>query len=307
MSDKREIYGVSLLRNEEHVAAWALGNVVEFCDRLLILDNRSTDRTREIAEALAARHAHVEVIEVADAYDTHRYVEGWAGRKLWVLGVDGDEIYDRAGLARLRKRLLAGAFDDAWRLNGHSLHLVRGDLAGGVGEGFGPPEARSVTKLYNFAAIESWRQGRHERLHGKDMRFRPGWSAAAERNLFAEEPWSGADLRCLHLCFLPRSSLDARGARDNPVEARSRNRRLKPLERFARRLIGLPPDRRANYKRSYYACGPMRRVALDGFGGPADHADVDPAATGAAAAVQDALDGGAAMAAAGLDANIEVS
>ncbi len=299
-SARRSIVGVALLRDEERVAAWSLGNVAPFCDRLLVLDNGSTDRTREIVEALARRHAHVEIHDVPDAYDTHRFVEPLAGRPVWVLGVDGDEIYDPAGLARLRALLLAGAFDAHWSLVGHTLHLSGGDLAAGRGQGFVSPPARSITKLYNFAAIESWRQGRHERLHGKNKVFRTSWSAQSVHRLDLAEAWESSAFRCLHLCFLPRSGREPEGARANPVEARSRAKPFKGVERFVRRLIGLP-ERRPNYKRAHYAQG--RRVERDvaAFGRPTDHRAIDPRAAEAEAALQAALRG-PAQAAAGLRA-----
>ncbi len=45
------IVGVSLLRNEEYFAAWALMNAAAFCDRIIVMDLTSTvgltsDRSR---------------------------------------------------------------------------------------------------------------------------------------------------------------------------------------------------------------------------------------------------------------------
>ena len=292
------IFGIALLRDEDLVAAWSLGNVVDFCDKLLVLDNGSTDRTREIVDALARMHPHVEIHDVPDAYDTHRFVEPLAGRPIWVLGVDGDEIYDREGLARLRPKLLDGDLDEYWSLVGHTLHLTAGDFDEGWAEGFTSPTSRSITKLYNFGAIESWRQGRHERLHGKNKVFRKGWSADAIRRFDASGAWDESDFRCLHLCFLPRSSraVGADPARANPVEARSRAKPLKCVERWARRLIGLP-DRRPNYKRAHYAQGALARRDIASFGRPSDHLAIDAAAAATESALAAALRGTAKVAA----------
>ena len=41
------IIGVCLLRNEEHFVAWSLMNIAEFCDEIIVLDNKSNDRTPE--------------------------------------------------------------------------------------------------------------------------------------------------------------------------------------------------------------------------------------------------------------------
>jgi glycosyltransferase involved in cell wall biosynthesis len=276
MTGDIRVVGVSLVRDEDLVAPWAWNNVLDFCDRLIILDNGSADRTRAIAAELALRHSHVEVHDVPDAYDTHRFVEPLAGQPVWVMGVDGDEVYDRDGLARLKASLRAGRHDRWWSLVGHTLHVTRGDLAAGRAGGFVSPASRSITKLYNFRAIESWRQGRHERLHGKDMVFRPGWDRGMLYRFDQEMGWSESDFRCLHLCFMPRSSRETAGSRprDNPVEARSRRKPFKSLERGARRLLGLP-ERRPNYKLTYYAVGDCETRTLSGFGRPADASAFD--------------------------------
>ncbi|MBE2204623.1 MAG: hypothetical protein IAE94_09830 [Chthoniobacterales bacterium] len=53
-----------------------------------------------------------------------------------------------------------------------------------------------------------------------DIRFRSGCSYSDRRNLEVEHSWDDAPLRCLHLCFLRRSSADARNpaARENIME-----------------------------------------------------------------------------------------
>jgi hypothetical protein len=270
--DQREagplrVLGVSLLRNEDRLAGWALGSTATFCDRLLILDNGSTDGTRAAAEAVAARHPDARVVAVDDAYDTHRFVEPYAGRPWWVLGIDGDEIYDPAGLARLKARLLRGAFRDSWRLYGHTVHATGVDLEGGSATGYATPPARSIVKLYNFAALVSWRQPNHQRLHGKAMRFRPGFSAAAAPRLHLSETWDQADLRCLHLCFFPRSTTegDAVAGRANPSETRRAGSLRGRLGGLLARLAGR--DRQA-FKLANYARGPLRTVSIAAFGAP---------------------------------------
>ncbi|WP_420391562.1 hypothetical protein [Acuticoccus sp.] len=293
MTAPRQLWGVSLLKNEDRVAAWALGNVAPLLDRLLVLDNRSTDRTGEVLRRLAAKHSHVEVIEVGDAYDTHRYVEDWAGRNVWVLAVDGDEVYDREGLARLRPRLLDGEFDAHWRVTGHTLHLTGGDL-GTVGIGHATPPAKSAARLYNFDAISSWpsgrSEGRHQRLHGKTMTFREGYGIDDILRLASEEPWEASDLRTLHLCFMPRSSqrgFDQPG-RANAGETHRAARPLQRLEQLARRAVGLAPPA-PTYKASRYAVGDIVTRPLQGFGLPSDHLDIDPEARTAEAVLRAAL------------------
>ncbi len=263
------ILGVILVKNEERFIAWSLMSIVAFCDRILVLDNQSTDRTRTIVDAIAARHPHIEVTTVEDAYDTHRFVEGYAGSNTWVLGADGDEIYDTAGLARLRTRLLAGAYDDYWRLSGHCLHVLGADLDRGEAFGFAPPAAPALGKLFNFAAIESWRQGRHQRLHGKNVVFREPFDRNAVARLYQTEPWEGSDLRLLHLCFLPRSSLDdGRTTRPNPSEKLKAASLLRRARRAVVGLIDPAYDRKKNYKLSNYAKGEVVHRTISAFGVP---------------------------------------
>jgi hypothetical protein len=267
-SDAPRVLGVSLLRNEDRFAAWALANVSAFCDRLLILDNASTDRTRAVIDAAVALHPDARVETVADAYDTHRFVEPYAGSNWWVLGVDGDEIYDPAGLARFKARLGRGAFADAWRVYGHCLHATGIDFARARAAGHPTPPARSVVKLYNFAALEAWRQPGHQRLHGKDMVFRPGFSAGAALRPYLSTPWETADLRLLHLCFLPRSSAegDAVSARANPSEARRAGSWRGRLAAAVGRLVGR--GERPAFKLSHYARGAPVAASIAGFGAP---------------------------------------
>ncbi len=299
MSEGRQILGVWLLRDEEHFAAWSLMNAAEFCDRILVMDNRSRDRTRQIVEAVAARHRHVEILDVEDARDTHKYLEDYAGTRTWVFGVDGDEIYDPAGLARMRPRLLAGEFDGYWRIAGHMRHVlgIRFDRAEAFG--YTQPDAPEGTKCFNFDAIESWRPGPHERLHGrKSVVFRSGYGHDSILRTWRQEPWEETDFRCLHLCFFPRSRFEAAA----PGEAGKSTGRANPRERWGQRSLlrrarravmrRLDPryDLKRNYKRRTYAKGPVATFDIGGFGAPDDFCAVAPDCAGALAAIRSATE-----------------
>lgn len=268
---QRKIVGVCLVKNEEHFIGWALSNAAAFCDEILVMNNRSEDRTGAILEKLAEQHGHVRVIEVADANKTHAHVEHLAGTDTWVFGIDGDEIYDRDGLARLRPRVLAGEFDAYWRIYGHTIHTRHLDLEGLTASGYVPPAARSITKLYNFAGIDSWHQPNHERLHGKDMVFRPGYHWDHAYNFWEHDSWDASDCRCLHLCFGPRSDYDQKGdPRANPVDVKKARRIVKRLTTDLMRLIDRDFDRKKNYKYRHYAQGPVVHEVISGFGRPSD-------------------------------------
>ena len=57
------IVGICLVKNEEYFITWALMNVLEFCDNILIMDNLSDDLTGEIIRCIAEEHHHIDVIQ----------------------------------------------------------------------------------------------------------------------------------------------------------------------------------------------------------------------------------------------------
>jgi glycosyltransferase involved in cell wall biosynthesis len=80
-----------------------------FCDEILVLDSRSTDRTREIATALGAR---VEIQEfLGHRRQKQRAVE--LARHDWVISLDCDEIVTTPLGAEIQARRAAGLGDAA--------------------------------------------------------------------------------------------------------------------------------------------------------------------------------------------------
>lgn len=277
MTDVRQIVGVWLLRDEEYFVAWSLMNAIRFFDQILVMNNRSRDRTRNIVEAIAEQHGHVEILDVENARDTHKYLEDYAGTPTWVCGIDGDEIFDPKGLARLRPRLLAGEFDGYWRIAGHMRHVlgIRFDRARAFG--YAQPEAPEVTKFYNFGAVDSWRPGPHERLHGyKSIVFKSAYSRNSVFRLWSHATWETADIRCLHLAFMPRSSLDtmpdcgnmAPTGRANPRERRRKNTLPRHIRDAISRFLIPNYDVTQNYKYAKYAKGPIAHFDIRDFGAP---------------------------------------
>lgn len=286
MSPPPRIVGIALLRNEEHFVTWVLHNVVEFCDELIVLDNQSSDRTPERITRIADSFPNVTVHPCEDPNTSQKYIEDYAGERVWVLGVDGDEVYDPTGLARLRPRLLSGEFDGVWRIDGHALNAVRTDLDAGYAEGHAVPATPPQTKLYNFAAIDSWHEPDKERLHGHRMVFRPGYSKATRHLLYEDDDWGRSDLRLLHLCFFPRSSLKETSPANRPnpsfVKARGVRKGLIHLQNFLSR----PFSRGTSYKTRRYTRGPLVRREIEAFGRPRDFSETDPQANRAEAVLQ---------------------
>ena len=233
-----QIVGIVLVRNEDLYVEQVIRNAAAFCDRIHVADHMSTDRTWRIVRGLARELDHVDARRLGKVSDSHALVEGYAGTDTWVFGVDGDEVYDPEGLARLREKLRAGEYASYFKVVGNVLNCIR--LEGGTATGYLAPPSRPITKLYNFAAIDSW-TGCHERLHGGQIVFRPGYGEQSVAGIGAVTPWEESPLRCLHVCLVRRSTLDAEHGHARPnmaellVDRRTRFPRLDRLARFALR------------------------------------------------------------------------
>jgi glycosyltransferase involved in cell wall biosynthesis len=236
-----QIVGVMLVHNEDVFVERALRNAVGFCDIFHVADHMSTDGTWEIVQAVAADLGHVDCVRVRSTGDSHALVEGYAGSDTWVFGVDGDELYDPAGLARFRHDLLGGAHRRHFSLKGNVLHVTELDAGEGRASGYLAPPSRSVTKLFNFAAIDSWTRCYRQYMHDGEIAFRPGYARESIGVLSDGVGWEESSLRCLHTCFLRRSSsepADASGhARPSPIDlgGKRRTRLTSILDRVRRR------------------------------------------------------------------------
>lgn len=204
-----KVVGIVLVRNEDLFVEQAIRNVAEFCDRIYAVDHVSTDGTWEILLALEREYDHLDVRRVHHARESHRLVEPYAGTNTWIFGVDGDELYDPARLESFRAELLRGAHADAFKVAANVLNCVELDPRSGTASGHLSPPSRSITKLYNFNAIDAWVGDDSERLHGGRMSFRPGYDEHSVENIGETVSWEETPLRCLHLCFLRRSTADS--------------------------------------------------------------------------------------------------
>jgi len=261
------IVGVVLVRNDDLFIERAIRNAARFCDGIHAFDHVSTDRTREILRDLAAEYDHLEVRRVRNVAESHRALEGYAGTATWVFGVDGDELYDPARLATFRNGLLAGAYDHAFRIASNVLNCVGLDVEKRTATGYLSPPGRSITKLYNFGAIESWAGDGSERLHGGTIVFRPGYDAGSIDNFGESMSWEQTPLRCLHVCFLRRSSLDPPessepSARPNVVETGMHDLSWRG---GLRRLVRGRARPEVAYKREKYMRGDLVNVDASPF------------------------------------------
>jgi glycosyltransferase involved in cell wall biosynthesis len=263
LTPRARIIGISLVRNEDLFVETAIANASLFCDELYIADHGSTDQTGAILAKLATSKTNIHLRTVRHPSQSHDLIRDFAGSRTWIFGVDGDEIYEPDRLARLREKIVSGVFDQHWMVFGNVLHVTKLDEQRRIATGHLAPPCRSMTKLYNFNAIEEWKGYTPERLHGGTISFRPGYSRDRRRMLHEEVSWGEADFRCLHLCFLKRSSRDREDSvRRNIIETFGPTR-LHTLWYAVSGLIGL--RKRAEWKRSRYMRGPETTVAAETF------------------------------------------
>lgn len=224
------IVGIVLLHDEDVFAERVIRNVAAFCDRIHVADHASSDGTWKIVSRLAREFDNVEAVRISHAARSHDLVLPYVGTDTWVLSPDGDELFDPAGLRRLRSELEAGRFDDAFRVFPAMLHCVDLDPDAQTASGYLAPPALTGPKLFNFAALESWDRVYRERLHEGEPVFRDGWAWTSVARLEQEHEWDDNPFRCLHTCFLRRSSRDAPGGqhtRLNIAEANTYRRDLR--------------------------------------------------------------------------------
>ena len=120
-----------------------------------------------------------------------------------------------------------------------------------------------MTKLYNFAAIDEWSGKIVERLHGGVIRFRPGFHEGLRMDLHELASWDTAEFRCLHLCFLNRSSREQSAAnpRRNIMDRHARSF-AKTWSRLRSAFGGKPAK---DWKEQKYARGPLEKKSIAPF------------------------------------------
>ena len=201
-------------------------------------------------------------LAIQNPSESHALLEPLAGRDCWVFGLDGDELYDPHGLSRLRAGILAGEFQSHWMRLGHAFHVAELETSAFSARGYSSPPCRSMTKLYNFAAIESWSGPAPERLHGGTIKFRDGYSDGHRKMLLEECSWEDADFRCLHLCFLRRSSLDQNDLLRPNIMDKAGEGWISSAKKFLR-LQNEPLS--SVWKRERYGRGPLSEVDTKPF------------------------------------------
>ncbi|MBS4034268.1 MAG: glycosyltransferase family 2 protein [Ignavibacterium sp.] len=259
MSDY-QIVGIMLVRNEDVFIERAIRNIVDFCDRIIITDHQSTDRTFEICTQLLQEYPKIDARRIKSPRESAIAIEPYFGTNTWIFGVDGDEIYDPQGLKIMRGQLLEGAFARDWCIFGNVLNIISLNLKNMTAAGYLAPPSRPITKLYNFSLINGWKNC-PERLHGDEVLFKEGFQVGLRNYLYREIPWDESFFRLLHMPFLTRSLQDRRRilkTRLNPDEllridgkTTRLGKKMKLLRLQLSQLLGL------DWKHKKYRRGPL--------------------------------------------------
>ena len=205
--DKPKILVVSMVKNEDLYIKRVVENVIDFCDEMIILDNMSTDGTYEILEKLDKENEKIKLHRIKNFKQSGSFTKPYINTNTFILSVDGDELYDKKGLVKMRKDILANKFQDKWTISGYFLNCTSVDWENNKAEGHMSPPSRACVRLYNFKAIHTWVQ-RRQRMHGGKPRFNRGYNLESRYTMHEHLTWDKAYLRFLHLCFVQRSSLD---------------------------------------------------------------------------------------------------
>lgn len=226
-----KIVAIMLVRNEDQFVGQALENILDFCDKIIVADHDSQDDTASIIRAIQKKDKKVQYHKINKSGESHDLVEEYIDTDTWIFGVDGDEVYDPEGLCTFREKLLAGEYIDSWQIFGNVLHCSSIDLRNREATGYLSPPSRSMTKLYNFRAIKTWEGSTFtEPLLGGEITFHDSYNAGMRLSLLHDYDWDSSFFRCLHTCFMRRSSLDKQQTngvylRPNPVEVNNRSPR----------------------------------------------------------------------------------
>ena len=262
-----KIVGIILIKDEDLHIERVIRNIVNFCDSIIVTDHKSQDRTFEIVDKLTQEFPQITLLTIDHPSQSHTAIQNFAGTQTWVFVVDGDELYDPAGLSTMKKYLIEGRFDQDWNIFCNTLNCIDVDYIKKSARGFLAPPSRAGARLFNFSIIESW-TGCPERIHGGTIKFRPNFHSGLRRYLHKELSWEDSYFRCVHLSFVQRSSLQKsmlNKGRLNPgeVEERMKTRNWRHLPGHIMVLIkhwlGL------DWKNQKYRRGPVVEKDVSAF------------------------------------------
>lgn len=215
-----KIIGVTILKDEDIWIGKAIENLLEFCDDFIILDNGSTDNTKEIIKKIG-----LDVIHESNLQKTHDYILDYVGKNYWIHGFGGDEIFDPTGLIQVREKILNGYYKNTFQVYPYFLHAIKLNDDYTQATGYLAPPSHPPGKLYNFNLIESWNNNYRNHIFLEKPRI-------LKKNIIEEDKdfhklsWDKCPYKCLHTRFFKRSTLEQKesiGGKLNPADLLGKN------------------------------------------------------------------------------------
>jgi len=237
---------------------------MDFCDEIIVLDNMSTDNTYQVVEKMTKKYPSTKLQKIAKGNKSQSIISHYAGTPTWLFKVDGDEIYDPVGLQEVRKRVMTGEYQKYWRLEGNSINCTELDLQKKTAVGYSSPPSKVAPFLYNFSVIDSWEEENEQRLHGENIVFKDGFGKNNRFLFFEKYDWENSPFRCLHICFIRRSSLEE-GTKNARLNARENSYFFPKALNFLRNLLKGNLSFGSKYKQAAYKRGGLCSTRIDAF------------------------------------------
>jgi glycosyltransferase involved in cell wall biosynthesis len=142
-----KISGIIVAKNEELMIADCLDSL-SFCDEIIVVDNKSEDRTAEIAEKMGAK-----VIEYSsDSFSDTRNMGMKKATSEWLLYVDADERVTPELMSEIKQCILNNRNVDAFRIKRKNYYFGNHEW----------PYIEKLERLFKKGCLEGWCGKLHE-------------------------------------------------------------------------------------------------------------------------------------------------
>lgn len=142
-----KLTAIIIAKNEESMIGDALDSI-SFADEILVIDNKSTDKTKEIAEK---KNAHVYEINSDDFSDIRNFALEKSTNE-WILYIDADERVDEELRRSIKEILLKGSDFSGFKLKRKNYYLGKNKW----------PKIEKIERLFKKEKIKKWYGKLHE-------------------------------------------------------------------------------------------------------------------------------------------------
>lgn len=142
-----KLSGIIIARNEEEMIGEAL-NSLAFCDEIVVVDNGSTDKTKEIAEKAGAKIYGIETNDFSELRNLG--LEKVTGD--WILYLDADERINDALKESIKKNISSETKYTAFLIKRKNYYLGNHEW----------PYIEKMARLFKKEKLKEWRGRLHE-------------------------------------------------------------------------------------------------------------------------------------------------